>query len=743
MLAPAKQKQLVLIGGGHAHIQVLKRFAMKPLSDMAITLISDRDVGIYSGMVPGLIAGSYQAEELQIDLVPLAALAGARFVRDAATSIQTTERQITLGSRPPINYDIVSLNLGAPIAGADLPGVGEFALPTRPIAKLTDALGSLDKRVAQGEPDAPVVVVGGGAGGVEIAFCVAARLASGGVKVRLIAASSRLLPDRARAVADAVMAAARTRGIDIVLGQRVTSVSENQLGLQSGEHMPHRGVCWTVGVTGPEWFADSQLPVDAGGFVLTDSFLRVVGHSNVFAAGDCATLQEHPELPKAGVYAVRQGPVLADNLRARANRTALKRYEPQQDYLGLLDLGDGTAIGTKWGQVRQGRWVMRLKRRIDRAFIKNFQALDSEGRVQPSFRKLFEMDEEMSCGGCAAKLPAQSLERALRNVAGSDAEHLGSADSTVLLGLDLADDAAAYRTSSGDIVVRSVDVFKAFSDDSYVVGQVAAMNAISDLYACGATPRHALALLSLPEHESPRHNEATLSEVLAGARVVFAHEGVHLLGGHTTIASELSVGFSVDGSIDEESQLLRLDAMVPGNALVLTKALGTGTLLLADRLGRARASDRAALYSSMLRSNGPAAALAVKTQLVAATDVSGFGLAYHLHEMVAKSGVSATLYLSRLPLLPGTASLMQDGLRSSAHPFNSQVGAKLRVDDAARQHPVLPTLYDPQTSGGLIIALPQAQAKDFVNQLHELGDPSAAVIGEAMSSEPPTLRISV
>ncbi len=221
-----------------------------------------------------------------------------------------------------------------------------------------------------------------------------------------------------------------------------------------------------------------------------------MGHDEFFAVGDCAAWTAGPGLAKAGVYAVRQGPVLAHNLIARIRGERLRAYRPQRDFLSLLNLGDGGAIGTKWGVSVEGRAVFALKDWIDRRFVRRFQVLEQDGAVTPDFAAQPMPGGDMLCGGCAAKVGESSLTRAL--------ERLGvPSHPAVVLGLAQPDDAAAVETERGEIVAATVDSFRAFADDPYLVGRVAAVNAVSDLWAKGVTPRFALAQVTVPA-TSPR-----------------------------------------------------------------------------------------------------------------------------------------------------------------------------------------------------------------------------------------------
>lgn len=726
--ADSVRHDLVLVGGGHAHIQVLRRWAMSPVAGARVTVVVDRTVAVYSGMVPGFVAGQYSRDDLEIDVRPLALRAGARCILAAATGIDVDARRVVLEHRPSIAYDTVSFDIGSTVAGLDIPGVREHAIPTRPIAGFVRRVDEL-LTAPRGRDRFRVAVVGAGAGGVEVAFALAARLrrADGQrVDVVLLESGPRVLPGYATSTARRVERAAARRAITIRHDAVVTRIDPDVVHLEGGERVAADAVVWVSGAAALPVFGGSGIDTDDRGFVRVRPTLQSVSHDDVFAAGDCAAWTAGPGLAKAGVYAVRQGPVLAQNLMARARGDGrLRAYRPQRDFLSLLNLGDGDAIGTKWGLSVEGHAVFALKDWIDRRFVRRFQVLGPDDAVTPEFATSGMPVGEVLCGGCAAKVGETGLHRAL--------ERLGpTSHPAVILGVAQADDAAAVETERGVIVAATIDGFRAFADDPYLVGRVAAVNAVSDLWAKGVTPRFTLAQVTVPETD-PTRAEETLYQVMAGARAALDADGVVLVGGHTTTGPELMVGFAVWGLAASADALIRIGGLAPGDRLVLTKPLGTGVVLQADMRGLARGAWVDAACVTMLRSNGAAARAAAPLRPSAATDVTGFGLAGHLGSMLRASKVSATLDLDGLPALPGALSLLARGVRSTAHGENARARRAMLVGGAAAHRPALDLLFDPQTSGGLLLGIAAERSAALLQALHAAGDGAAAVIGEVVT----------
>lgn len=742
--------RVLLVGGGHAHVQVLRAMMMRPWPEARVTVVLDTPVAIYSGMAPGFVARQYRASELEIDVVPLARRAGAEVVLDAAVGVAPAARRVLLESRPPLAYDFVSFDIGSTVAGLDLPGVREHACATRPISRLVAEIESVSAAFLAGDRSRrfEVVVAGGGAGGVELAFTLRERLLrdqeadAGGparpLRVTLLQAQAEVLPGFPRSLAGRARRHAEERGIRVRTGTEVAEAAAGRVVLRGGESLPADALVWAVGAGSRETLRDSTLALDERGFVLVRPTLQTVSDDRVFAVGDCATLADWPGTAKAGVYAVRQGPYLAENLRRAVAGRPLTRYRPQPDFLTLLNLGDGQALGAKWGLSFEGRWVMRWKDRIDRRFMEKFQALDEADATSAEFRRMERrMDtaamDAMLCGGCAAKAGQTTLDRALARLreemgagAGEGAGAAAGGAGRVRLGLGQPDDAAAYLTPSGDTVVSSVDWFRAFSGDRWLVGRAAAANALSDLFATGAAPRYAMALVCLPEEESRDERAESLFQLLAGARSLLDERGVALLGGHTTVGPELTVGFSVEGHPIGD-HLLTLDGAAPGDGLWLTKRLGVGVVLRGIMLGRGRGAWLEAVSAQMAGPNERAARAAVSCGLRAATDITGFGLLSHLTEMLRASGASAEVWVSELPALPGAEPLLASGLRSTAHPENRRIARAVRVEEDASAHPRYELLFDPQTAGGLLAAVPPAREDAFRAALARAGVPASRI----------------
>ncbi|MEP5763881.1 MAG: selenide, water dikinase SelD [Halieaceae bacterium] len=714
MISTVPTQDLVLLGGGHSHALALRMLAMQPPRATRITLVSDSSYAPYSGMLPGLVAGHYDYFATHIDLRRLCSGLGIRFIEAVVTSIDAGRKQVKLSGRPALEYDVLSINIGAQPDLDTVPGAREFAVPVKPVSNFYRRWQSLEQRLQQRQfkAGAGIVLVGGGAGSVELALAMRHRLAAHDMPVRLLCGDQLLMGYNAGARA-AVRRACQRMGVSIHEQCRVSSVMAGRLEVVSGERFEFEELVWCTAVVATDWLRDSGLRCDDQGYLAIDDSLQVVDHAGVFAAGDVA-VQLHNPRPRAGVFAVRQAPVLAFNLAAYLEGRPLRQHRPQRRFLSLLSLGDRQAVADRGPLWTSGAWVWRWKDSIDRRFMAGFVELPSMSSDpgEPA------AETQMPCGGCGAKIPAATLRSVL-------AELVEQYPATIDQG-QLGEDAALIEWPAGQRLVQSVDSLRPLLDDPWTMGRIAVLHALSDIYAMGAKPHSALVHLSLPYAASDLQ-QRELYQLMSGILLELERAGCKLVGGHSMEAPELSVGITANGELAPGSALPKTIASA-GLKLVLTKPLGTGTIFAAAMENRAPGEAIKAACVSMLQSNRDAAEIARQAGVLACTDITGFGLLGHLLEMVQGTDLCVVLRADQVPALPQAQELAESGIRSSLHPANVEaLGRQLQEPAvAAQQHPLL---FDPQTSGGLLLAIADSAAADIVVQLQAAGY-AAALIGE-------------
>ena len=716
-------RDLVLIGGGHTHALVLRRWGMAPLPGARLTLINPGPTAPYSGMLPGHIAGHYTRRELDIDLVRLARFAGARLVLAHATGIDPQARCITTDNGREIGYDLASVDVGITGRMPGLPGFTEHAIPAKPLDDYAQAWRDFLARLDAGKVAPQVAVIGAGVAGVELSMAMAHAMRARGAdpRVTLIERGPGLtgVPPRAEA---RLRRALDANGVTLMTGARVTRVTEGGVELAGGDPVPAAFVVGTAGAFAHGWLAQTPLPLEDG-FIRVDRFLRVEGHDSLYAVGDCAHLTHAPR-PKAGVFAVRAAPVLYQNLRAALTGRAPRRFRPQGDYLKLVSLGGKSAMAEKWGRPVAGPLLWRWKNRIDQGFMESFRRLprmDTPAQPAPLTAPADDAGTgQPLCAGCGAKVGAERLAGALAALPAP-----GRADVLSRPG----DDAAILDIGGGRRQVITTDHLRALTDDAWLMARIAAVHALGDIWAMGAAPQAALASVTLPRMSGPLQSRS-MAEITQAAAEIFAAEGAEVVGGHSTMGAEMVLGFTVTGLC--AGAPITIAGARPGDALILTRPIGSGTLLAAAMADAADGRHIAALLDRMARPQGDAARL-LAGAAHAMTDVTGFGLAGHLWAMARASGVAAEIDADAVPLYDGALQMAQAGHRSTLYPDNA---AAAPVAGATGARAAL--LHDPQTAGGLLAAVPADDAPRLLAALHAAGTRDAARIG-TVTAGPPAL----
>ena len=708
-------RELLLIGGGHTHALVARMWGMKPLPGVRLTLVNPHPTAPYSGMLPGFVAGHYTRDELDIDLVRLARFANARIVTDMAVAIDTDARVVTTAQGRHLPYHVASVDIGITSAMPDLPGFEEHGVPAKPLDRFSQSWAHFLQQAADSERPARAAILGGGVAGIELAMAMNHALGKQARTPPQIALVEReeILPGMSATRRVFFRNYMTQAGIRLVENDAPVAVTPDKIQLASGAQVEADFVVGAAGARAHGWLTQTGLALHQG-YIEVDQQLRSLNTPEVFAVGDCAHLGFDPR-PKAGVYAVREAPVLFHNLRAALSGGAAKPFRPQRDYLKLMSLGGKSALADKWGLMRHGPRLWQLKDHIDRKFMNQFN--DLAPMAQPPLpRPVADGVAEIVagaplCGGCGAKVGSKALARAITPLA-------QPARDDVLSGP--GDDAAILRGSDGSRQVISTDHLRAFSNDPALMARIAAVHALGDVWAMGAQAQAALATVTLPRLSAELQAQ-WLGEIMAAAAEVFSMAGAPVVGGHSSQGAEFSVGFTVTG-LSATAPLTKAGAQ-DGDWLILTKPIGTGVILAGEMRLAARGKWVMGAYDSMLKPQDGAARILAPVAH-AMTDVTGFGLAGHVWEIALASNIGILLDLASVPLLPGAADLAGRGVRSSIWGDNKAMVPELSLPDDRRAD----LLFDPQTAGGLLAATPPEAAREALDQLGALGF-DARVIG--------------
>ena len=752
MNAAPVQREIVLVGGGHAHALLIRAWGMDPLPGARLALVSENVLTPYSGMLPGLVAGHYTADEIHVDLRKLCAWAGVRFVEARMTGLDLDARTLAFeGGRPPMGFDLLSLDTGS-TPDLSVPGAREHSVPVKPVHGFAARWHALSARLERGDvPDAPldVAVVGSGAGGFEIAMAMRHALPREGCRLHWVLRGTLPLGGRPERVGRTALDEARAAGVVVHARFDVERVDAGPaLVATDGRTLALDELVWCTGATGPDWPARAGLRTDERGFVSTDATLASVSHPFVFATGDIGTLVDDPTA-KAGVFAVRQAPILGRNLRHALLGEPLESWRPQRDFLTLMATGPKRAIASRGPVAVRGDWAWRWKDRIDRRFMDRLDDLPPMPvRTLPAIVPDALLDAGAPsgprCRGCGAKVGNDLLSDVLAGVVGrgrdrasdavpADATARPSTGGDVLVGLADARDAAVLDPGDA-LLVQSVDQVSDLVDDPWLFGRIAALHALGDVLTLDARPHSAQLTVTLPP-AAPHVQRRELERLMAGALSALDEHGVALVGGHTAEGPELALGLVVNALAARDAVGGASDALAgarAGDALVLSAPLGVGVLFAGLMRGLARGPDVSRALALMARGQGEAAVLRAHGAR-AMTDVTGFGLAGHLERLLAPGTPRAALDPDAVPLLPGALEAARAGVRSSAWPGNRR--ALERFDGAeSLDEAVASLLADPQTAGGLLAVVPADRAEAAVAALRALdggpdGGAGAAIVG--------------
>lgn len=717
-------KDLVLIGGGHSHAIVLRMWGMKPIAGVRLTLITSASDTPYSGMLPGHIAGFYTHQECHINLRSLAQFAQAQLYVDTVIGLDLVNKKVLCANRPPVAFDLLSIDIGSTPASVNVPGAAQYAIAAKPVSHLLTHWNQIIENATK-NPQKPISlgIVGGGAGGVELALAMQGNLQQKRVKnleMHLFHREAELMPHYGGWVRRRFQEILTKRGIKLHLQETVSEIQPNKISCTSGLKVECDRIFWVTQASAPSWIQASGITCDSQGFIQVNDNLQSISHPDIFASGDIATIVNHPR-PKAGVFAVRQGKPLFTNLQRTLLEQKLQLYKPQKQYLSLIGTGDKKAIAA-WGNFGIGAssLLWHWKDRIDRQFMQRFNQIPQmqQSSTSPSPHPPIP---PMHCAGCGSKVGSTVLERVLQRLQRVET------NSDIVIGLDAPDDAAVVQVPSGKLMVHTIDYFRALVNDPFIFGQISANHCLSDIYAMGATAQSVLAIASIPYAVESKIEE-TLYQLLSGALEVLNQAQIPLIGGHTTEGLELGFGLSCNG-LASPNQLLRKAGMQPEQVLILTKPLGTGTLFAADMRFLAKNNWIDGAIESMLLSNQAAAACLIQHGTTACTDITGFGLLGHLLEMVKASAVNVELCLEAVPILEGAIEVTQKGIFSSLYPENRKFSRYITNLEQVSSQAIYPILFDPQTAGGLLAAIPSTQATACISELQALGYPHARIIG--------------
>ena len=668
---------LVLVGAGHSNIALIRRFAMDPLEGVRLVVINPESTAPYSGMLPGFLAGQYIADELFIDVAALCKQAGARFIRGSLERVDTASKMLLIRHQAFPNvrelyipYDYAVLNTGAAPADS-FPSTHAGCYYVKPIRELLIDLPRIDERMRRGNRS--MVIAGGGAAGIELAFAFRARYGSDAT-ITLVSRRSIDHDNALSAGASVIRRALEKKRITLLESVEVTEAIVEEVLLSNGRSVAAHVVCVATPVRAPSWIERSGL-AGKDGFLTVNAELQVDDCEGLYASGDIVNLPF--SRGRSGVMAVRAGQYLAKALWQKIQGRHVSPFRPQRHWLTLLNLGNGEAIAVRGSLAYQGASLFKLKDRIDQKFMARFKP------------RRMSSAEAMRCEGCAAKLPGDML--------------------TSVFGQQFED--GAITTQQGVSRIRSIDALTHLVDDPYLVGVLAMRHAVSDVWAMGAFPTTALTLIAV-ERALSQHLEASeFVQAQAGLHDAAHAYGVEIVGGHSLSLNQPMIAVQIEG---ECTRPVHKDGAMAGDELWITGPVGSGILFSALASGFTVGAFIDQWVTNALKSLFEASQTAAQEGVHAMTDVTGFGLAGHLREMLSGKNLGIQ-WAENIVTFSGVDECIARGIQSTAYVDNVRYAQQIGHKAPSA------VVFDPQTCGPLLIAAPPETAKRVIQHWEEAG----------------------
>ena len=697
---------LVLIGGGHSHIILMMELSKKPIQGNRITLISNEIDTPYSGMIPGFIEGIYNWRETHIDLYKLCFKLNIRFIHSEVLEISAINKEIILKQRPKIKFDVLSINTGIKSNNKTIKGALKYCVPVKPISKLSDNFLTEIKK------NNNIAFIGGGPASVELALGLQKRFKNkkSNFKISIITGKNGLLssfPPKTRKVAKQTL---QNTQINVIEKVEVIEVKKDKLLLSNKTKLKIDKSILSTNAMPPEWIKKSDIILNPDNFIIVNDKFQT-NYNYIFAAGDVVDFNNQ-NLSKSGVYAVRSGKPLSKSIRGFIQKKTPVPYKFNKNYLSIIGLSNGLAIATKYNFTFTSRFCFLLKKIIDQQFVKKFNNLSVKKYSNFSdllkiFYKLKKTNTNipsyrMQCRGCAAKVDFNALKNTLpKNI------------------INTSEDAINIKDYPN--LYQSVDMINSIVSDPYLLGKIAANHAISDVIAVNSKLISALMILQLP-FSNTEINSRDLEQVTAGANDVFKLTGCSISGGHTMIGKDKDpvIGFSVMGEKKTIISNKIPNKLKINDILILTEKIGSGIIFSGINNDIIDSYYQIEVLNQMSEGNINFSRISDKLKTLSMTDITGFGLANHLLNLIKRDSgkTGLTIYPDKIPLFNGVKEALSKKVRSSLFDKNFNTAQKDLVYNRDTKL-IDEILYDPQTVGGLAFIIPREEKVNQIKILKE------------------------
>ena len=697
-------KQLVLIGGGHANVQVLKKLCMNSIKGLHTILISEHFEAIYSGMTPGFIHEDFSKEEISIDLQRLCFNAGATFVKDKVIKLDTIHKELQLQNFPAINYDLLSINSGSI---SDTKNIkienSSKCFFVKPISSLVKNLSQIDHIVKNNKNK--ITIIGGGVASYELAFSLKRRYES---PLEISILGKKILEEKNlnKKTKIDLKRIAENLNIREYLGE-VISISEKYLILNNGDKIDYDLSLISTGASIESWLSESNLTKDEKGFIKVNDNLISINDKNIFVTGDASSLENKPK-PKSGVMAVRQGEILKENIFLKLIGKNLIKFKPQKNWLYLIGTYKNYALLNYFNLSFHSRWCWRLKVWIDKNFINNFKFTNNLQMAKRKFELENFKNTMMYCQGCGSKVSKNTLVNYIKKTSGN-----------IYL-----DDSSIINNKSLQIL-QNIDHIKLFSSiNPFDFGKISYLHSQNDILAAGGEVKSLSVSLSVPFSENSVE-KFYLEYFMEGIKFEADKNSCVISSGHSYQSQEPGITLTLNGEI--QSNLSKNSAKV-GDLIYLSKPLGTGYLLAAyfNNSEMLSGNDFEKILNNLKKKNFFAVHAARNSGCQTMTDISGFGLSSHLIDICLSSNLSSQLILNPDILINSNIDLLR--IFQSTGFKNNHKSSRENVK-ISENHPLKNILFDPQTNGPMLIVINKQNQKKFENYFSNKTDIKPILIG--------------
>ena len=692
---------LVLIGGGHSHLSVIMELSKKPLKGNRITLISNEIDTPYSGMIPGFIEGIYSWRESHIDLYKLCIKLNIRFIHAEVTKISAINKEVYLKGRPKLKFDVLSINSGIESNYKKIEGAQRNCVPVKPISKLANNFLKEIKNFNS------IAFIGGGAGSVELALALKKRFnkTKRNLDITIVTGKNGILNSFPKKTKQIALNVLKEVGIKLIENKEVIQVKTNKLIMSDGTFLNIDKSILSTNAMAPKWIEQSDLKLNKDNFIVVNNAFQT-NHKFIFAAGDIVDFNKE-NLKKAGVFAVRSGKPLAKSIKNYISDKKNFTYKFNKNYLALIGLSNGLAIATKYNFSYSTKLNFYLKKYIDQRFIKKFNELNHNQiskikRIFVSYiYKIFNINNvyknydinQMQCRGCAAKVPYNALKNSLSKKIISTSE-----DATPI--------------NNYPSFFQSVDMINAIISDPYVLGKIAANHAISDIISVNSKIISTMMILQLPLSRSII-NSRDLEQVSYGANKIFGTYNCSINGGHTMIGKDQDpvIGFAITGEQKKPLNFRKISRNIKVNdILILTNKIGSGIIFAGINNDLIDSYFQIEVIKQMEDGNIAFGNITEKLKILSMTDITGFGLANHVLNLIKRDNgkTGLTLFPKKIPIFKGVEEAIKKGVKSSLFDNNYLI-ARENIVYSRNEVSVDEILYDPQTVGGLAFVIPKEE----------------------------------